>query len=809
MKKLQLSDLIEGYKERSGLSYTQISKRAKLPSRTIQSWAQGLSRRPRRWQDLVQFATAVDLNMHEIDQLLQLTSHPQIAQLKKRGIDFHLLEKWEGKSSVFQIPRKMSAFYRGRRDEQERIESILFDGEKLCVIQGMGGIGKTSLATKIGQNLMHRFPDGILWADMRVTGITEILDNWAQALGIELPNFTTPETRAANMWGILSRKVVLIILDDAISLSLTRLLLPSYQTPCSVIVTTRSKEVAHGLVTNSDNIISLAPMRLSTSLQIVQDALGEDAVNKNKDTVTKICELLGHLPLALNIFARRHRIRSKSLDVALEKLRNIKTRLHQLKISDEAVRTAFELSWEELDEELKESFQIMAVFLGRSFTLDAYAEISELDQSIAEDRLDQLNVQFLVDQAKDDNYRYRQHPLLAAWANEMLDSKSDYWLKMAYYFVRFADEQRDDYLSLLPDWQNVMAGMKAAFHLDEWNLVLRYMKTLYLTWTAQGHHTSARQGFAWAKHAAEQQQGNDLIFIFLNWGIACIEQAEYLEANEKLQNAFQCAISKDNMEFQGKIRFQMARIYIEQDDYQSANRELKNSWQCYQEVESLPGMADCLYQMGDLEYYRGNYVQVLVLAEDALALHIQLNNSIGQIQTLMLLATTAQELKDISKSREYMQQAKQLFDRVNDKAKQASYYYSSANLYRLEGKFEQAKADASLSLALFQQCGKLFSEVNVLNLIALIDLNWHEVRAHETRVIEATENVSKSLELSKKIHYDHGKASALLTLGKALKQANKVEEACESWEQALEDAKALNNEFLTARLEELMFEIDC
>ncbi len=421
----RLSELVIKYKARANLSYAQIGKKANMPHRTIQSWAMEYSKHPRRWQDLVQFANAVDLNDFEVNELLQTAGHPTVETLRHRGDDLRLLEKWEQEKSVFQIPRMPTAIYRGRKIEQEKIETRLFEGEKMCVIQGMGGIGKTTLAVQMAQRLLHRFPDGILWADLRNVGIIEILENWSHALRVELPPSEGVDARVAIMWGILSRKTALIILDDIVSLTQARKLLPSYQTPCSILATTRSKEIANSLVTFLENILSLEPMHLDTSLRVVKDVLGENEVDTDIVTITEICDLLGYLPLALNIFARRQRISTLPLEIILDKLRNITTRLLPFKIRDEAVRTAFEQSWSELGEELQETFIAMAIFSGRIFHLKAFAEILNIEKNTLAERIEQLQILFLVAQV--DNDHYHQHPLLAAWASEMIAPVSKHW----------------------------------------------------------------------------------------------------------------------------------------------------------------------------------------------------------------------------------------------------------------------------------------------------------------------------------------------------------------------------------------------
>src|ERR1044071_7530389 len=129
----RLSELVIKHKRRANLSFAQVGQKAGLPSRTIQSWAKEYSKHPRRWQDLAQFADAVALDLFEVDELLQAAGYSTVEDLQRRGEDLHLLKRWGQKKPIYQIPRMAAANFRGRLADQEKIESRLFSGEKMCV----------------------------------------------------------------------------------------------------------------------------------------------------------------------------------------------------------------------------------------------------------------------------------------------------------------------------------------------------------------------------------------------------------------------------------------------------------------------------------------------------------------------------------------------------------------------------------------------------------------------------------------------------------------------------------------------------
>jgi hypothetical protein len=77
---------------------------------------------------------------------------------------------------------------RGRKAILSQAMDALQGGEKLVVLTGQGGIGKTVLAAEAARRLSWRYPGGVFWrsaADMERLGLNELLDAFAEVLGWE------------------------------------------------------------------------------------------------------------------------------------------------------------------------------------------------------------------------------------------------------------------------------------------------------------------------------------------------------------------------------------------------------------------------------------------------------------------------------------------------------------------------------------------------------------------------------------------------------------------------------------------------
>ncbi len=110
----------------------------------------------------------------------------------------------------------------------------------------MGGVGKTGLAVHWAHRVAGRFADGQLYVDLR--GYAEdaeplaprqVVDRFLRALGV--PGSRIPDDideRAGLLRSVLSRRRVLLVLDNARDAGQVRPLLPG-SPGCAVMVTSR------------------------------------------------------------------------------------------------------------------------------------------------------------------------------------------------------------------------------------------------------------------------------------------------------------------------------------------------------------------------------------------------------------------------------------------------------------------------------------------------------------------------------------------------------------------------------------------
>jgi tetratricopeptide (TPR) repeat protein len=300
------------------------------------------------------------------------SGHDTIAVAAK---EFHL---HQGESvelrPLHQLPSVPPAFT-GREQELRDLETALTKQGNIGAaisasggagIQGMGGVGKTALATVLAHRLKDKYPDAQICLNLRGFDPTgrkpmqpvEAMQSIIRAFQPERKLPKTAEDLICHYICVLNEAGrVLLFLDNASNAEQIQPLLPPSN--CLLLVTSRNQFSLPGLATR--NIDCLPPEKSRELLHRLAKRI------KDHEAITA-AELCGHLPLALEVFAGA--INIKSLTSVSELLERLRTQQEKL----DAVDAAFQVSYELLGEELQKRWRLLAVF-SASFDLRAAAAI--------------------------------------------------------------------------------------------------------------------------------------------------------------------------------------------------------------------------------------------------------------------------------------------------------------------------------------------------------------------------------------------------------------------------------------------------
>jgi tetratricopeptide (TPR) repeat protein/transcriptional regulator with XRE-family HTH domain len=298
---------------------------------------------------------------------------------------------------------------------------------RVVFICGTPGVGKTALSRYWASVNANQF-DQILYADLHGYGPqppaepAEILENLLHGLGVRADRLPrTDELRLALLQGLLEQRQsvgqhVLIVLDNARDSRRVKQVLPG--TPnTSVLVTSRSWLA--GLVIGAHaKGIRLRPMNRLEASELVGTFIGDVRAVAEPESVNRLVELCGFLPIALNIAAER--VAANELKTVQQHVDELAERGRlELRAEDDdtvQVRAAFRWSYQSLDPDQARVFRLIGLHPGLELSAASVGALCGVSATEAGRLLDQLVQRSLLEQTGSDVFRL--HDLLRIYAAE-------------------------------------------------------------------------------------------------------------------------------------------------------------------------------------------------------------------------------------------------------------------------------------------------------------------------------------------------------------------------------------------------------
>lgn len=468
---MTFTDHLNRFVSRSQYSTGQLANLTGLAQRTIANWLQGHVSRPRHAEDLLKLGVALHLSSQEMNCLLQAAHHSSIEHLREIISDTTLLSYWKKETPIpFQVG-PLVPYFVGRHAEIEMLRQHLTNRSenRLCVIYGMGGVGKTTLAIRIAYELRDEFEDGILWAHLRDADVMTILHNFAMAYGLDVSAYRNLEERQNYVRSLLVNRRCLIILDDVDSSQTAMSLIPPNGTAATLITTRHNNlNVARGAFHLPLRVFS---NELSDSHAIFRQIVPQQNL-PNPDEIMALAEMLGHLPLALAIAASR--IAYEPFWTVQTFIQHLNERgLQALEHESDSIQASIDLTVDQLSQEQQHVFCALSLFAQHSFSPDAV-------QFLFEDRLDtptilrQLHQLSLLQTAQ--HQRYQLHPLLHDYANQRMEQlpESDHNVlqqRFITFYDRYLHENGYHYGRIDDEAPLITQALHLAFETHNYSLI--------------------------------------------------------------------------------------------------------------------------------------------------------------------------------------------------------------------------------------------------------------------------------------------------------------------------------------------------
>jgi len=355
------------------------------------------------------------------------------------------------------------------------------------IIQGMGGVGKSTLAAALGWGLLSYFPGGIIWIDSKNITLSELYDKVGRAFEDENISRLPVDEKAFRVRELLNRRKTLVILDGMESRDVIR----SFKTECatdSLIVTTRERYAGLG------RLIELTPLpdTPATALFLAVSQI-TDSVSQSR--VLTLVQMLGGHPQAIVIAASLCLQESLSLDDMFEMLNSSTRRISSLKLgsqTEDNILATFDSSYLLLSESEKQLFRLIGMSWSKRMTAEMLILVTDEDENVTSSALRGLVRHSLLYTATDkDGIRaFHIYDLLHDYANALASLEQqemsrlrNKWLSgVAKFSARHSrSDQSQHYDALEAELKNIVDAANWAVQQEFWSDVNQIVLSLCVT----------------------------------------------------------------------------------------------------------------------------------------------------------------------------------------------------------------------------------------------------------------------------------------------------------------------------------------
>lgn len=730
----EFASMLKDLRKRAGLTQEDLAEQANVAVRTISDLERGVSHIPQK-ETARRLADALALAGLARDRFVSTArGRPPAGRLAETD-----LPTVSGVAPTTRMLPRSIASFTGRRSELQHVLEAAAGAAapqgvvRICAIEGMAGVGKTSLALRAGHLVADRYPDGQLFLDLH--GFTDGLDPLSAGEGLGallrslgIPPQLIPEDvaeRAAFYRSRLAGTRTLVILDNAASTPQVEPLLPG-TAGCLVIVTSRRR--LHGL--DDAFRVALDVLPEQDAVALFRAVAGPEHISARAPDLAEIVALCGYLPLAIRITAARLSYRkSKSVENLAATLRHEQGRLAHLQDEDRDLTAVFGLSYRHLPEPEQHMFRHLGLVPGPDFDAYAAANLADLELDLAEQLLDSLlDHNLLIQRASG---RYRLHDLVRAYAR-----------------------------TLVPE--SIISGPASALADDESSTFATAVGRLldYYLHTAQSADRNlerrivhADQPVIWAAPRAKRRLGTSgLAQAWISAELGNLDAAAQYAADHRRQG-YAVALSAALAQY----------LRVHGPWSQAASLHLR-ALRAAQDSGDLDGQASALTCLGSTQWQTGAFQPAEDTLHRALALYRDLGNRQGQAGVLTELAMLHRLTGEYVRADQRLRQALALHRELGNRNGEAGCLAELGLVQRQKGQFTLAIETLTQALIIYRATGNRYGQGATLNYLA-------SVQCSTGAFDQAAEAVTRSLTLHRELGDRYGQANAFMYLGMVQKEA--------------------------------------
>ncbi|MCM4083432.1 AfsR/SARP family transcriptional regulator [Paractinoplanes hotanensis] len=608
-----------------------------------------------------------------------------------------------GPQAPAQLPPDLPAFS-GRDDVVRRIIGVV-NGDtmsgtstSIVVVDGLPGIGKTTLAIHAGHQLADAYADGQLYVDLQgfhprgeMLDPADVLHSFLGALHVQDAGIPAAlHARAALFRSVLATRRMLIVLDNARDVDQVRHLLPG-SAGCLVLVTSRNR--LSGLATAyGAHMVTLQPLTRDDARQFLLSRTGRGAEPGDRDALDEIVERCAGLPLALAIVAARAAdATGRRLSDIAHELSDAQGRLDGFRGDDmdNGLRTIFSWSYQMLSEPAAHLFRLLWLLPAVDMTVAAVASLAGL--TLPESRLllaELIRTRLISGKGLD---RYGAHDLIRAYSQELSlecddeQIRQDAVQRLFHHYVLSAEAAGSMIISYRSSTTAVNPGRVTVTEAPDAGAAVQWFDAehhalrIVIKWAIDTGHTAlAWQAAAallpfyqmrggWDEWTATMTvcldavvaAGDKLGELRIRRGLAGALSArgDYTQALRHLDEAMRLAIELGDRHHAAACEENRGEVKASQGDYRAAVGHYERAFAIFESDDDDLSCAHLLCYMAASEVALGNHERCAALLARAAPTFAAHDDTVGSGECHEILAASAHQRGDLDASITHWRQA--------------------------------------------------------------------------------------------------------------------------------------------------------
>jgi predicted ATPase/DNA-binding XRE family transcriptional regulator len=641
------------------------------------------------------------------------------------------------------------------RDKEQAVVYELINKHRLVTLTGAGGIGKTRLAIKIGEQLIENGVNEVWLVELAsLNESTLIPQRIATLLGIKT---SSKDSLEAEIFNFLYAKNMVLIFDNCEHLIDTcAQFIYALLRKCPYIkVLATSREP---LEITGEAVYEVPILGLPDAKQMINTKKNYDSVNlfleraqlkihnfslthENVSSIAQICYLLDGIPLAIELAAAHidtlsPRQIANQISTSFDLL---STRSRTATPHQQNMHASIDWSWNLLSEPEKKLLRRLSVFSGgwTSIAAETICSNSNLSPSDIHKLLNQLLKKSLVYEISKENNtkRYRLHELIRQYTSEKLketQEESEINNQHQNYFLTFAEEAEKKlkgehllfWINQLEDERNnIRKALLWSANTESLDKQARLASALVRFWVIHGPMTEGERWLNPLISKASKIAPELRAKVYWAVGFLAFSEGNYATAKSFLEQSLALSNeSKDKLLIAESLRI-LGLTVQNLGDLQIAKNFLMEGYLQFKEIDNYWGIGWSLLYLADVAEEEKDYEKVTALLEESLLYFRKINDQRGIGWALIGLAQRAYAQKDLIKCHAQNLEAFTIFQAIGDKRGIARSLNIHGIIAYAQSNFNDAKELLTASLKICQQQGYKFGCVLNFLGIYLIALN--------------------------------------------------------------------------------------